>query len=124
MNGYRDFLSDHADIPIECCMNKTVQICNPDDMILEGCLHAFLYRVYLDRYTLGTIAILAGTLMLMMLVGSVFVCFEEDDELDVEECCEPEENHYYAEEVHYAPEPGVEHHHLDKHDVFRDPNLT
>lgn len=68
-----DFESVHTDIPIDCCRNKTVLLCSPDDIILEGCLHAFLYRVYLDRYVIGTTAILGGTLMLMMLISSVFV---------------------------------------------------
>lgn len=78
MNGMADFEAVHKDIPIECCRNKAVSVCPPDDMDLDGCLYAFLYRVYLDRYLLGTVAILAGVLMLLMLVISAFVCFDDD----------------------------------------------
>lgn len=53
-------------------------MCGPEDVILDGCLQAFLYRVYLDRYMLGTLAIIAGSLMLLMLVASLFICFDDD----------------------------------------------
>lgn len=102
-----DFESIHVDVPIDCCKNKTVTICAPEDMILDGCLHAFLYRVYVDRYALGIIAIIAGTLMLLMLVGSMFVCFEDDDveprtDGDAGYCMddEPDMEGHYFEAIH------------------------
>lgn len=132
LNGMSDFERIHTDIPIECCANKTVKICSPSDAILDGCIHSFLYRVYLDRYLIGTVAILAGALMLLMLIGSVFVCFEEDeDELgDDGEC---EDGDYgleggaveYVEEEEVMMQPGASNlGHQEKHPAFAGVDLT
>lgn len=126
LNGMSDFESIHTDIPIDCCRNKTVQMCSPDDMILDGCLHAFLYRVYLDRYLLGTVAILAGSMMLLMLVSSVFVCFD-DDESDMVGgaggvyCMEDDGDDQYYTHVVMVDQEEQRH---EKHPAFAGRDLT
>lgn len=130
LNGMSDFESVHTDIQIDCCRNKTVNICQPEDMILEGCIHAFLYRVYLDRYLIGIVAIVAGSLMLLMLISSVFMCFEEDDVdegcVETPYCVDEGEQEYY--EVVQTETGGVAttipHNPNPKHPAFGGVDLT
>lgn len=128
LNGMSDFESIHADIPIECCRNKTGTVCQPDDMILDGCLHSFLFRVYLDRYLLGTVAILAGSLMLLMLIGSAFVSFEDDDSRDVLPYCIDDEadDQYYTQIITTTATAAAapDYQHQEKHPAFAGVDLT
>lgn len=127
MNGLSDFESIHADIPNDCCRNKTVTVCPPDDTILDGCLHSFLYRVYLDRYVLGTVAILAGFLMLMMLVSSVFICFDDDDSDligAVDYCIDDETDDQYFTQLTQTPNGDQLMERHEKHPAFVGRDLT
>lgn len=131
LNGIADFESIHAAIPIECCRNKNVTLCSMDDMILEGCIVSFLFRVYLDRIVISVVALMAGFLMLLMLVGSIFISFEDEmDEPDIDTpyCIGDEEDHegeYYEQVINIegaAPaEPGNQH---PKHSPFPGRDLT
>lgn len=101
LNGMSDFENIHVDVPNECCRNKNASLCSPEDMILEGCIVSFLFRVYCDRIVISVVALLAGCLMLLMLVGSIFICFDEDDEVncDIPYCIEDEDGGQYYEQV-------------------------
>lgn len=80
-------------LPQECCKQNSTP-CSMADQVELGCLTALTVRLYLDRYVLGGISIISGVSILIMLVTSFFLTFDDDEEYDfgdhyVDDFCRP-----------------------------------
>ena len=98
INGAKDFIDKGEGVPPECCdrmmVNETeLNVCELKKDAQKGCLEVLLVRLYADRLILSILAIVAGSVTLIMLVTSFFIRYDDDAEAMMmdDEFCEVED---------------------------------
>lgn len=125
VNGPMDFNRSKGQIPSDCYKSPPKRIFlnyysqkttpEPLELVEAGCREPLSNRLILDRYIIGSASLVAGLLVLLTLITSLFIVFEEEEEcepemyngIDLDNYCEyfqvPPSSHYSYNCIRRAP---------------------